>query len=185
MIGTLDPSLGTMMYADTLKPVLLALARRAADAEGVMVDWLELKRQGGSWVVRVFIDREVEADAGAPGGGSGASLDDCERVSRRLSLLLDVEDPIESSYTLEVSTPGLDRPLRRERDYERFAGRLAKVQTKEPISGRRRFAGRISGLKGGHVELTTDEGERFAIPFAKIEKARLEVELPSSREGKR
>ena len=93
---------------EALLETLDSLARRAAQAEGLQVAWIELKRQGGSNVFRVFIERE----------DGSASLADCERLTHRLGLLLDVEDPIDSAYVLEVSTPGLDRPLRNEKDYD-------------------------------------------------------------------
>lgn len=162
-----------MMYLDDLLPRLEPLARRAAEGEGLQVEWIELKRQGGSWVFRVFIDR-LDGSVG---------LSDCERVGDRLGLLLDVEDPIESAYTLEVSTPGLDRPLHGEKDYVRFAGRVARLKTKEPISGRRRFAGRLGGVRDGAVLIEDRESGRVAIPLSAIEGGRLEVELePSARE---
>lgn len=175
MVGTLAPSLDPMMYADALLPTLETLARRAAEAEGLSLGWVELKRQGSTWVLRVFIDSEDR----------GVGLLDCERVSERLGVLLDVEDPIDSSYTLEVSTPGLDRPLRGERDYQRFAGRLVRIQTKEVLDGRRRFLGRLGGIAEGGVELLTVEGKTIRIPLRAIEKARLEVELPRRAEGSR
>ncbi|HXV62163.1 MAG TPA: ribosome maturation factor RimP [Vicinamibacteria bacterium] len=165
------------MYADALLPTLETLARRAAEAEGVSLGWVELKRQGSSWVLRVFIDIDRE--------DRGVGLLDCERVSERLGVLLDVEDPIDSSYTLEVSTPGLDRPLHGESDYQRFAGKLARIQTKEALDGRRRFLGRLGGIVEGGVELTTVEGKTLRIPLRAIEKARLEVELPRREEGRR
>jgi ribosome maturation factor RimP len=162
-----------MMYADDLLPRLEPLARRVAESEGLQVEWTELKRQGGSWVFRVFIDR-AEGSVG---------LSDCERVGDRLGLLLDIEDPIESAYTLEVSTPGLDRPLHGEKDYLRFAGRLARLKTKEPISGRRHFTGRLGGVRDGAVILEDREGGNVAIPLSAIAGGRLEVELePSARE---
>jgi ribosome maturation factor RimP len=164
-----------MMYADDLLCRLEPLARRAAESEGLQVEWMELKRQGGSWVFRVFIDRS-EGSVG---------LADCERVGERLGLLLDVEDPIESAYTLEVSSPGLDRPLHGEKDYLRFAGRLARLKTKEPISGRRRFAGRLGGVRDGAVLLEDRECGSVAIPLSAVAGGRLEVELESSARERR
>lgn len=155
------------MYADSLLPTLESLARRAAEAEGLEVAWVELKRQGGSWVFRVFIEREEGA----------VGLADCERAGDRLGLLLDVEDPIESSYTLEVSTPGLDRPLHGEKDYERFAGRLVRLKTKAPVAGRKRFVGRLQGVRSGTVLLEEKDSGEIAIPWSAIESGRLEVEL--------
>jgi ribosome maturation factor RimP len=162
-----------MMYADDLLPRLEPLARRAAEGEGLQVEWMELKRRGDSWVFRVFIDRE----------DGNVGLSDCERVGDRLGLLLDVEDPIDSAYTLEVSTPGLDRPLHGEKDYLRFAGRLARLKTKEPVSGGRHFTGRLGGVRDGAVLLEDRERGSVVIPLSAIAGGRLEVELePSGRE---
>ena len=153
------------MYADEMLPQLEDLARRAAQCVDVDVAWVELKQEGASWFLRVFIDRET-----------GVGLEECERVSERLGVLLDVEDPIESSYTLEVSTPGLDRPLRTKRDYERFAGRLARIKTLERFDDRSRFRGRLAGIEGENV-LLEDNRETRSIPLSAIESARLEVEM--------
>jgi ribosome maturation factor RimP len=160
-----------MMYGDSLLPTLEPLAARAAEAEGVRVAWLELKRRGGSWLFRVFIERE-DGDVG---------LADCERVGQRLSVALDVEDPIDTAYTLEVSTPGLDRPLHDEKDYRRFAGRLARITTRRALQGRRRFSGRLAGVEEGVVLLDEPSGEQTRLPLAEIEKGRLEVELDVPR----
>jgi ribosome maturation factor RimP len=171
------------MTEEDLLPRLEELARRAAEPAGVEVAWVEFKRQGASSLFRVFIDRE-----------SGVGLDDCERVNERLGVLLDVEDPIESSYTLEVSTPGLDRPLRSKRDYERFVGRLACIKTRARLEDRDRFTGKLAGTNGENV-LLENNGEEWSIPLSLIDSGRLEVEMfrpnkprktrPSSRAGKR
>jgi ribosome maturation factor RimP len=153
------------MYTDEMLPRLEELAKRAAQPLDVDVAWVEFKREGASWFFRVFIDRE-----------SGVGLRECERVSERLSVLLDVEDPIESSYTLEVSTPGLDRLLRTKRDFERFSGRLARIKTRERFDDRSRFRGRLAGIEGENVVLE-DSGETRSIPLSSIESARLEVEM--------
>jgi ribosome maturation factor RimP len=153
------------MYADEMLPRLEELAKRAAQPVDVDVAWVEFKREGASWFFRVFIDRE-----------SGVGLQECERVSKRLGVLLDVEDPIESSYTLEVSTPGLNRLLRTKRDFERFAGRVAHIKTRERFDDRSRFRGRLAGTEGENV-LLEDSGETRSIPLSVIESARLEVEM--------
>ncbi len=155
-----------MMNSKSLQPRLESLARRAAESEGVEVAWVELKGQGGSWVFRVFIEREDGL----------VGLVDCERVGSRLGDMLDIEDPIECHYTLEVSTPGLDRPLHREKDYERFVGRLATIKTKTPQQGRRRFTGRILSVDGGVVRLD-EGGQECEIATSLIANGRLEVEL--------
>lgn len=100
------------------------------------------------------------------------TVEDCARISRDISAILDVEDPIPGAYTLEVSSPGLDRPLVRPDDYERFAGYEAKVETTQLIDGRRRFAGRLKGLRGADVLIDVD-GAAIAIPHADILRAKL------------
>ena len=164
------------MQDESLLPRLKELAERAAKPLGIEIAWVELKQAGGSGVFRVFIDRE-----------EGVGLEECERVNERLSVLLDVEDPIEASYTLEVSTPGLDRPLWSMKDYERFTGRLAKIKTREQLDGKNQFRGRLAGVEGESVFLE-ESGERTSIRFPIIESARLEVEFsPEQRRltGKR
>jgi ribosome maturation factor RimP len=102
------------------------------------------------------------------------TVDDCADISRAVSALLDVEDPIAGKYTLEVSSPGIDRPLTRSTDYERFAGFEAKVETIRPVEGRKRFRGKILGLTAEHqVRLVVDTGEELSIPLADIQRAKL------------
>jgi ribosome maturation factor RimP len=161
------------MMTEALLETLDSLARRAAQAEGLQLAWIELKRQGGSHVFRVFIERE----------DGSASLADCERLTHRLGLLLDVEDPIDSAYVLEVSTPGLDRPLRNEGDYDRFVGRLARVKTKTPLDGRRRFLGRLGGIRSGEVLIDDEELGEVRIPLSQVDTARLEVEFGRPARG--
>ena len=100
------------------------------------------------------------------------TVEDCAAISRAVSTLLDGEDPIKGSYTLEVSSPGLDRPLTRPKDYTRFAGLEAKIELREPMDGQRRFRGRIAGLADDQVQLDTED-TRVAIPYADIERAKL------------
>jgi len=182
-----------VMFADNLLPQLELIARRAAEPQGVEVAWVELNPFGGGFVFRVFIERVK--NRGDVGGGVG--LEDCQRVGERLSLLLDVEDPIESSYTLEVSSPGLDRPLHELKDYERFVGALAQVKTKQALEGRRRFVGRLLGVEptgvteqeqrnGATILIDGDSGP-ISIPYSAIESARLEVEIrkPSPRKARK
>jgi len=101
-------------------------------------------------------------------------VEDCEKVSRVISAVLDVEDPIKTKYSLEVSSPGLDRPLIRLSDYERWAGHKAKVELKMPIEGRRRFSGIVRGAHSDRIRLEVD-GKVEELPFADIEKAKLEL----------
>jgi ribosome maturation factor RimP len=104
--------------------------------------------------------------------GAGMTVDDCSAINHAISAVLDVEDPIGGAYTLEISSPGIDRPLTRSRDFERFAGFDAKVEMRGPIDGRRRFQGRILGLSGDEVRLATQDGE-IALPIVDIHNAKL------------
>ena len=100
------------------------------------------------------------------------SVDDCAEISRLISAVLDVDDPIPGSYTLEVSSPGLDRPLVRAGDYERFAGCEVRVETRAPIDGRKRFRGRLVGRRGEQVVIAIGDVEH-AIPFAEVLRGKL------------
>ena len=107
--------------------------------------------------------------------GTSITVDDCADISRVVSAILDVEDPIKGAYTLEVSSPGIDRPLVRRKDFERFAGFEAKLETGAPIEGRKRFRGRLIGVEGDDVRLALDNGEsgEAVIPLAAIDRAKL------------
>ncbi len=138
------------------------MARGILEFEGMEFVHLEMKNQGGTAFLRLYIDRE-----------GGVTLDDCSRVSRRLSAQLDAEDPIDGHYTLEVSSPGLDRPLFGDRDFERFRGHLIQVRITSPLAGRRRFAGRLDGVVDGMVRLVLDGEEAIDLPTDQIAEARI------------
>lgn len=116
--------------------------------------------QGGG-LLRVYIDSE-----------QGITVDDCQKVSYQVSGVLDVNDPIPGHYTLEVSSPGMDRLLFRADDYRRFAGSLVKLRLAYPVEGRRKFTGRLQGLEDGNVLLELD-GEQFSLPLDQVDQARL------------
>jgi ribosome maturation factor RimP len=122
-------------------------------------------REQRGLVLRLFIDRPV-------GGSGGINVDDCERVSRDVSAALDVADKIPQTYQLEVSSPGLDRPLRRERDFARFVGESARIRLTEGVEGRRNFTGTIRGAKEGRVEIACD-GRSYELPIDDITRANL------------
>jgi ribosome maturation factor RimP len=126
-------------------------------------------------LVRVMVDgrRQVRLQIMAErSDGSGMGVDDCADLSRHISALLEVEDPIEGSYTLEVSSPGIDRPLMKAADYTRFAGHVAKVEMRTARDNRRRYTGTIKGLDNEAVVLETEEGS-VSLPLAEIERAKL------------
>lgn len=110
-----------------------------------------------------------------PADGRPMDVEDCATLSRALSAVLDVEDPIPGSYTLEVSSPGIDRPLTRPKDYVRWSGHVARLETAEPIDGRRRFKGTLLGLADDLVKLRLDDGKEALVPFASVTKAKLEL----------
>jgi ribosome maturation factor RimP len=131
-------------------------------------------REQRGMVLRLFIDRPVAGTTEGEGstGSGGISVDDCERVSRDVSAALDVADKISQAYQLEVSSPGLDRPLRRERDFARFAGESARIRLTEGVEGRRNFSGTIRGAKDGRVEIACD-GRSYELPIDDILRANL------------
>ena len=106
---------------------------------------------------------------------AGMTVDDCAEISRAVSALLDVEDPIEGAYALEVSSPGIDRPLVALKDFERFAGHLAKVETRVPVDGRKRFRGILAGVDAEQVRLDLVENGAVLLPFEQISRAKLVI----------
>ncbi|MDA8360510.1 MAG: ribosome maturation factor RimP [Gammaproteobacteria bacterium] len=126
---------------------------------------VDVEYVSGQKTLRIYID--------AP---DGIDVDDCARVSRQVSALLDVEDPIPGQYNLEVSSPGLDRPLARAEDFTRFAGAKVKIRTLLPVEGRKNFQGRLVGLRGNSVVLATDETS-YDLALNNIERARLVPDL--------
>jgi ribosome maturation factor RimP len=154
--------------------------------QGAGLELVELQwnREVEGWVLRVFIDRpegpSVPGQKTTKKSESDASVfdlvyvshEDCERVSRDLSATLDVADCIHHTYRLEVSSPGLDRPLRRERDFARFAGSKAKIKTTDPVEGRRNFSGVLAGATEGRVQIDC-EGRSYQLPLDIIVRANL------------
>jgi ribosome maturation factor RimP len=139
-----------------------ALLEPAIEALGYQLVGVEYRSGGpGGALLRVYIDNEP-----------GITADDCERVSYQVSGLLDVNDPIPGHYTLEVSSPGLDRLLFRREDYERFAGNLVKLRMAVPQAGRRKYQGRLLRLEDGNVVVEQD-GEEVTLALDQIEQARL------------
>jgi ribosome maturation factor RimP len=138
---------------------------------GVELVELDFNREAEGWVLRVYIDRPWR-EGEPPESGVGISFEDCERVSRDLSAALDVADAITHAYRLEVSSPGIDRPLRRARDFQRFAGRNVKVRTGDMVDGRRNFSGTIRGAQGDVVEVECD-GRSYQLPVNTIARAHL------------
>lgn len=142
---------------------LESLCRSVVEAAGfdlVLVQWAT---EGGRRVLRLYVDQEE----------AGATLEDCAAISRRISHVLDAEDLIPGAYVLEVSTPGLDRPLTREKDFRRFVGQTARVTLKAPLpSGRKRLQGLLLSVEEGRIRMNVD-GEEFDFGLAEVAHANL------------
>jgi ribosome maturation factor RimP len=147
-----------------IKQKVLNFAKQAADKQGVEIFDIELLGKG-KLLLRVIIDKE-----------RGVTLNDCERFSKSLGAVLDVENPFSGSYTLEISSPGLDRPLKGIKDFEKNTGKLVRIVTVEKIENQKFFIGRILEVSNDFVKILVN-GRKLDIPFDRISKARLEVEL--------
>jgi ribosome maturation factor RimP len=159
--------------------LIRAIAGRVAASRGLEIFDVQFRRESVGWVLRVVIDRKgADASPGAstPADG-GISVADCQHVSDDISAILDVEDTIDHAYTLEVTSPGLDRPLRHIDDARRFTGRLAKVVVSEPVDGQSHFEGRLEGVDGDVVLMRLGKAKVVRIPFSLVTRARLEVEF--------
>ena len=158
-----------------------AIAERVAHSYRLEIFDVQFRRESPGWVLRILLDLPAVSAAAAPARPdlpeAGVSIQDCERVSRDVATILDVEDVIDHPYTLEVSSPGLDRPLRHAGDYQRFTGRLAKIVVSEAVDGQKHFRGRLQGFEQDTVVLATQAGRVHHIPLGLITRARLEVEF--------
>ena len=148
-----------------MKVQLAKLIEPTIEQLGYELSDLELKLSGRDGIVRVFIDKPA-----------GVDLADCEIVSRQLSALLDVEDPLPAHYTLEVSSPGLDRKLTKPEHFQRFTGETIRVKLRFPVAGRRNFRGALRSADEEKIEVEVD-GESHSLRIATIESARL---IPSA-----
>jgi ribosome maturation factor RimP len=151
--------------AETIIKQVGTVARPVLEELGLELLEVQYRREQNGWVLRLIIDRL-----------DGVSLDDCAAASREIGQLLDIEDFIDQAYNLEVSSPGLDRPLKSMDDFKRFTGRKAKIKTVAPIAGEHVFIGRIQQTDGETIILDVGPKE-VRIPFPEVAKARLEVEF--------
>ena len=150
---------------EDLKKKISELAGSVAEQQAVEVVDVELSGSSRKLLIRIFLDKE-----------KGVTLDDCSHFSRALSALLDVEDPVPAAYILEVSSPGLDRPLKALKDFQRSIGKLVRIITKSRIEEQNVFTGRLARVEGENITLSFNDKE-IEIPFDQISKARLEIEL--------
>ncbi len=146
---------------------LFALARPVVEKEGLELVDLEYKKEGKRWMLRVFID-----------GPEGISHDECVRVTRALEPVLEEEDPIPHGFVLEVSSPGLDRPLKRDRDFERARGKKVEIKTFAPLVNKQKtLRGTLLGLADKDLRLELEDGSKITIPRDQVAKARLHFEF--------
>lgn len=141
------------------------LCASEVEAQGCELVEVEYVKEGGHWYLRLYIDKP-----------DGVGLEDCELVSQRISTMMDLTDPIVNTYILEVSSPGLERPLKRAADYLRFRGKTVKVKTFIAIEGSKTHTGQLLGLEGDAVLLEV-AGKTMAIPLAQVAKANLVCEF--------
>ncbi|RJQ50931.1 MAG: ribosome maturation factor RimP [Nitrospiraceae bacterium] len=154
------------MNTDKIKNKVLEIIEPVIKSLGLAVDRVEFGKMGRKGLLRVFIEKE-----------SGVTIDDCERASREIEAALDVEDPIPYSYVLEVSSPGLDRPLASPADFRKHTGKTVRVVTHEPIDRQSFFTGIISEAGDDGISLLLPKDKTVVIPYKNISKARLEVEI--------
>jgi len=149
-----------------------AIAADALRSDGLEIVDVEFRREAAGWVLRLFIDKP-----------EGVGLSDCQRTSEVVGTLLEVEDPIPHAYTLEVSSPGLTRPLHREEDWKRAVGRMVRLVTRQNVSGRQDFTGRLTELRPENLVLDV-EGIGIEIPREFVVRARMELEWPGAGKAK-
>ncbi|MCX6551060.1 MAG: ribosome maturation factor RimP [Acidobacteria bacterium] len=157
-----------------------AVAERVAQSRGIEVFDLSFRREAHGWILRIFLDKPgAPVHAGRAGTvvGDGVTIADCQFVSTEVGTLLDVEDVIGQRYTLEVSSPGLDRPLRGPDDYRRFAGCLVRMVLSAEVDGLKHVSGRLQGMEGDEVLVLVGKDKVRRVPAGLIERARLEVEF--------
>ena len=147
----------TQSVIELIEPGLLA--------KGIELVDVEFKKEGKNWVLRVFIDKE-----------GGVTLEDCQKISRLTGDLIEVEEIIEPAYTMEVSSPGLNRVLKKEKDFIRFSEKKICVQCHAPLNGRKKFNGILKDFKNQSIHLEVD-GELQTIPISRVAKANLVIEI--------
>lgn len=141
------------------------IARRVGQSEGIEIVGVELKGGGNNRLLRIFIDKP-----------EGVTHADCELISQQVGTILDVEDVVPGRYTLEVSSPGVERKLSKPGDYERFQGKKAKIVLRDPIDNQRHWEGTLAGLDQGLVSLDLSAGKTIRFPLEQVEKANLKFE---------
>ncbi len=149
----------------SVESLVTELVRPIVDRYKLELVDVEYNKEGPDWILRVLIDKD-----------GGIALEDCQQISREVSTQLDIEDPISQSYLLEVSSPGIDRPLKSRRDFERYSGKKVNLSTYAPIDGEKEFSGKLLGIKHDNVRLMID-GKNILIPYSKVAQTRLAIDF--------
>jgi ribosome maturation factor RimP len=150
------------------------IIREIVTQQGLELIDVEYQREPGGWVLRALIDRE-------PGG---VTIKDCTDISRDIGDVLEVKDIIAFPYRLEVSSPGVNRPLKKPADYEQHAGEIISVTTAEPLEGRRHFKGRLKGLRESAIQMDID-GRPYSVPLQAVKKAHVEYDFDRDKQQKK
>jgi len=158
------------MHPKAVAERIAALIAPVLEEEGVELVDVVYRSEAGAWVLRVYIDRT-----------EGITVDDCAMISRNIEDVIEVDGAVAHAYRLEVSSPGLDRVLSREKDFQRFAGKTAKIELRNPLAGRRNFKGKILGCEEGIVLLEDAQGDEFRFDLTELDKARLQIDSPIGR----
>jgi ribosome maturation factor RimP len=154
------------MNKENVTKKIQQIAERETEENGLELVQVELIGADGNLTVRIFIDKE-----------GGVTHEDCSRMSFRLGEIMDAEDFVPSAYTLEVSSPGIERELYKLKDYVRFAGSLAKMKTRREVGGQRNFRGRIIGVENEDVIFEDKTSGQVKVPFADIKTTKLEIDI--------
>lgn len=149
--------------AETVTDFVLPIAH----SEDLKLIDVEFLKEGSDWILRIFLENK----------DGDLTIEECEKVSRALSVILDEEDPIDKSYILEVSSPGLERPLKTEEDFERFKGELIAVKTFKKIEGQKEFIGTLKEFEAGKIALTLNDGTEMEIDYNLVARANLTFEI--------
>lgn len=149
--------------ADTVTDFVLPIAH----SEKLHLIEVEFLKEGNNWILRVFLENN----------DGELTIEECEKVSRSLSMILDEEDPIDKSYILEVSSPGLERPLKSEEDFERFQGELIEVKTFKKINGEKKFVGCLKEFKDENITLIQENNDEITIDYSLVAKANLTFKM--------
>lgn len=159
------------MPRKNVQDFVYSLAEPIVTENGMELVDIEFTKEGGNWYLRIYIDKD-----------EGVDLDDCQKISTLLSDLLDQEDPIEQAYFLEVSSPGLDRPLKREKDFRKYEGHLVNVKTYSLVEGRKKWQGRLGPYQQDVLVLNLDQDQQIQIPWETIAQVKLSWEEEGRKE---